>query len=102
MRIPRGFIVYDKSITSLELVKKCLMVHEDLDIIVTNEPIYLLGSLYREGKVVLERKFFVIGRNSLVLEKDLCGLPYIKVELDAWGECLVVKSPRVIMYEVAP
>ena len=100
MRIPRGYVVYDKSMTPWNKLLDCLREKKDIMIIVTGEPVYLLGSFYRNGKNVLERKFMVISKNSLVLREDACGLPYIKLELDAWGEASLRNSSWVIMHEL--
>jgi hypothetical protein len=88
LRLPRGYIVYDEPVTPRFQLKECLKKLREKQVIFTKEPIYLLGTLYRRGSVILYRKYFVIGKDAVVVEKDFCSLPHIRIELDAWGECL--------------
>ncbi len=88
LRIPKGWVVYDTSIIEWNRVGECLKKIKNTapTVIVFHEPIYFLGSLVRNGEFVFWRKYVVAGKGSIAVEKDVCKMDHIIIELDAWGE----------------
>lgn len=72
-------------------------IEKDCSVFKAKEPILVLSTLYEGERVVIQRRYFVIGVGSIIVvcrDKEI-PLPrsrYLVVEQDAWGELEVLEE----------
>ncbi len=86
MLIDKFMSSYEKVLSSLnEIARECR-------VIILEEPIIVLSTLYRRGKVVVSNKYFAAGIDSIVLcECSHHQLEeYLFIEKDSWGKARIL------------
>ncbi|MEM0021793.1 MAG: hypothetical protein QW333_06335 [Fervidicoccaceae archaeon] len=97
-RLPKSYILYDKALEEygalIERVKKEGKTHFS-EIIVTCEPVSVVGTIFIKNSQVISHVELVAGSNSVLLPPPPLAESYVVLEADGWGEAIKIDIQNV-------